>query len=182
MGQGANGRGNSMQRLFAKAAQSAVTGITFVSEKQIEAELTGSSGIPDYPTKPRNETAKLDWMASREKSLLLRARRDGETGRRSGLKIRRPERVVGVQVPLPAPIIYFIIMYLKLISWLFLRCENLLGLAGDTFGDTLFRDMSSRDTYGFYGKEGYPGACDRKSYFFRLFAGNVFVLTNLHSL
>ena len=29
--------------------------------------------------------------------------RDGETGRRSGLKIRRPERVVGVQVPLPAP-------------------------------------------------------------------------------
>jgi hypothetical protein len=30
--------------------------------------------------------------------------RDGETGRRSGLKIRRPERVVGVQVPLPAPL------------------------------------------------------------------------------
>ena len=30
-------------------------------------------------------------------------RRDGEIGRRSGLKIRRPERVVGVQVPLPAP-------------------------------------------------------------------------------
>ena len=29
--------------------------------------------------------------------------RDGEIGRRSGLKIRRPERVVGVQVPLPAP-------------------------------------------------------------------------------
>ncbi len=29
--------------------------------------------------------------------------RDGETGRRSGLKIRRPERVVGVRVPLPAP-------------------------------------------------------------------------------
>ena len=29
--------------------------------------------------------------------------RDGETGRRSGLKIRRPERAVGVQVPLPAP-------------------------------------------------------------------------------
>ena len=30
--------------------------------------------------------------------------RDGGTGRRSGLKIRRPERVVGVRVPLPAPL------------------------------------------------------------------------------
>ncbi len=30
--------------------------------------------------------------------------RDGETGRRSGLKIRRTERSVGVQVPLPAPL------------------------------------------------------------------------------
>jgi hypothetical protein len=30
--------------------------------------------------------------------------RDGGIGRRSGLKIRGPERVVGVQVPLSAPI------------------------------------------------------------------------------
>ena len=37
--------------------------------------------------------------------MALRTGRDGETGRRSGLKIRRPERVVGVQVPLPAPTI-----------------------------------------------------------------------------
>ena len=29
--------------------------------------------------------------------------RDGGTGRRSGLKIRGPERVVGVRVPLSAP-------------------------------------------------------------------------------
>ena len=32
-----------------------------------------------------------------------RACPDGEIGRRSGLKIRGPERVVGVQVPLRAP-------------------------------------------------------------------------------
>ena len=35
--------------------------------------------------------------------LLIRPRRDGEIGRRSGLKIRGPERVVGVRVPLSAP-------------------------------------------------------------------------------
>ncbi len=29
--------------------------------------------------------------------------RDGEIGRRSGLKIRRSERTVGVRFPLPAP-------------------------------------------------------------------------------
>jgi hypothetical protein len=33
----------------------------------------------------------------------MNASRDGEIGRRSGLKIRRSERTVGVRFPLPAP-------------------------------------------------------------------------------
>src|SRR6516165_6615265 len=45
----------------------------------------------------QRKAAKLSYIKA------FRLGRDGETGRRSGLKIRRPERVVGVRFPLPAP-------------------------------------------------------------------------------
>ena len=39
-------------------------------------------------------------------SCVTLAGRDGEIGRRSGLKIRRSERTVGVRFPLPAPFVF----------------------------------------------------------------------------
>ena len=49
--------------------------------------------------------------------------RDGEIGRRSGLKIRRSERTVGVRFPLPAPAQINEKMITRLDDWMALSAQ-----------------------------------------------------------
>ena len=104
---------DNILRLSVMRTRAAVTHLTWRSDN--EANAVGRSRWPraatnqrggggDGSAKPRKGTICPDpCLRVARRSVLLGLGRDGGTGRRSGLKIRKPERVVGVRVPLSAP-------------------------------------------------------------------------------